>query len=337
MITDGSAGRVNRQITLASRPKGLPAVSNFKMVESPIPSLAVGDVLVRTTFVSVDPYLRPAMNNSALLPTGACVPADAVGRVVTSRHALFRPGEFVQGMFGWQDYAAAPWYVLRKLDPRHAPVSTALGILGASGLTAYFGLFETARAVAAETVVVSAAAGAVGSAAAQLAKLAGCRVIGLAGSDDKVRYLIDELGLDAAFNYKGEHEWQPQLGAVSPFGIDVYFDNVGGRVSDIIFPYLNTGARVAVCGQISEYNRESPSAGPRWLNVILEKRAKVQGFMVTDFAARYAEALHNLSTWLRAGWLTYRETIEDGLENAPRAFIGMLEGKNIGKQLVKVE
>jgi NADPH-dependent curcumin reductase CurA len=307
------------------------------MMEAPVVEPSVGEVLVRTTYLSLDPYVRAAMNNPVLMPTDTLIPADAVGRVVASRHAWFQPGDFVQGIFGWQDYATVPGQVLRKLDPRIAPVSTALGILGASGLTAYFGLFEVARVVARETVVVSAAAGAVGSAAAQLAKLAGCRVIGIAGSDEKVRYLGHDLGLDAAFNYKSPDDRRSRLGALSSFGFDVYFDNVGGPVSDAVFRSLNTAARVVVCGQISEYDRVVPSAAPRCMGIILAKRARVQGFLVTDFAARFAEALTYLSAWFRAGQLKHRETVENGLENAPRAFIGMLQGRNIGKQLVKLE
>lgn len=328
---------VNRQITLVSRPNGLPNVSNFNITEVPLPTPSAGEVLVRATYLSIDPCLRPAMSDPVLMPIDALIPGDAVGRVVVSRHALFRPGDFVQGILGWQDYAAVPWYMLRKLDPRLAPVSTALGILGSSGLTAYFGLLAVARVVPRDTVVVSAAAGAVGSAAAQLAKLTGCRVIGITGSDEKVGYLLNELGLGAAINYKGGDEWRSRLAVLCPFGIDVYFDNVGGRVSDAVFRCLNTGARIAVCGQISEYDGTVPSAEPRWLSAILQKRVTVQGFFVTDFAARVPEALHYLSTWFRAGLLRYRETIEYGLQNAPRAFIGMLEGRNIGKQVVKLE
>jgi NADPH-dependent curcumin reductase CurA len=327
---------MNRQVTLAAKPDGVIEASHFELREVPAPTPAAGDVLVRTLYLSIDPYVRPLLSSSALDFVGTVVPGDAVGQVVTSNHPWFRPGELVEGILGWQDYAAAPWYLLRKLDPQAAPVSTALGILGASGLTAYFGLFEVARIAPGDTVVVSAAAGAVGSAAVQLARLTGCRVIGVAGSDEKVRYLMDDLGVDAAFNYKSGETWPSKLGTACPFGVDVYFDNVGGCISDTILRYLNTKARVAVCGQISEYDSAAPAPGSRCLALVLEKRARVEGFLVSDFAPRFPQALAALGMCFRSGLLRNRETIEDGLENAPRALVGLLRGRNIGKQLVRV-
>ena len=317
----------NRQVFLVSRPKGRLEASNFGIRESTRSVPVIGEVLVRIMYLSMDPWLRPAINNSTLVPSDAVVPGDAVGRVIESRHPLFRPGDFVQGPLGWQEYAAAPWHMLRRIDPTVAPVSTALGVLGSSGLTAYVGLFGVAHIRSGDTVAVSAAAGAVGSAAAQMARLAGCRVIGIAGSQEKVRYLTEELQLAAALNYKLGPEWRSELAAACPFGIDVYFDNVGGDVSDAVLPVLNQNARVAICGQISEYDRAAQPRGSHWPSAVLRKRARVRGFLVTEFAHWFPAARHCVTLWLRTGLLRYRESIEQGLENAPRAFIGMLQGR----------
>jgi NADPH:quinone reductase len=327
----------NRQVVLVSRPDGASGVSNFRLRQSTIPAPSAGEVLVRGMYLSIDPWLRAVMNHPALMPTETVVPGDVVGCVVESKNALFRPGDIVQALLGWQHYAVAPWYLLRKIDPDVAPISTALGVLGSSGLTAYVGLFVVGRIKPGETVVVSAAAGAVGSTAAQLAKLAGCRVIGIAGSEEKIRYLTRDLGLDAALNYRAGAEWRSQLAVHSPFGVDVYFDSVGGRVSDAVLPVLNTKARVVVCGQIASYDRRMPPSRSPWLGVVLERRLRVEGFLVSDFAERFPEALQALTTWWRAGLLRSRETIAHGLESAPEAFIAMLHGGNVGKQLVKLD
>jgi NADPH-dependent curcumin reductase CurA len=326
----------NRQVVLVSRPTGRLEPSNFGIRESTRSGPVIGEVLVRIMYLAMDPWLRPAINDATLVPSGGVVPGDVVGRVIESRHPLFRPGDFVQGPLGWQEYAAAPWSMLRKIDPTVAPVSTALGVLGSSGLTAYFGLFGVAHIRAGDTVAVSAAAGAVGSAAAQMARLAGCRVIGIAGSQEKVRHLREDLQLAAAVNYRLGPEWRAELAAACPFGIDVYFDNVGGDVSDAVLPLLNQNARVAICGQISEYDRAPQPRGSHWPSAVLQKRARVRGFLVTEFARWFPAARHCLTRWLRTGLLRYRERIEQGLENAPRAFVGMLHGENVGKQLVKL-
>lgn len=327
----------NRQVVLLSRPDGAVSVANFQLRESTIPALAAGEVLVRSLYLSIDPWLRTAMNHAALLPLDTVVPGDVVGCVTHSRHALFRSGDIVQGLLGWQDYVAAPWYLLRKIDPRAAPITTALGLLGSSGLTAYIGLYHVGRIAPRETVVISGAAGAVGSAAAQLATLTGCQVIGIAGSEDKVRYLSDDLGLHAALNYKAEPAWRSQLSVQSPFGVDMYFDNVGGRVSDAVVPVLTTKSRVVVCGQIASYERRMPTSRLPWLGVILEKRIRVEGFLVSDYGEYLPAALQALTMLWRAGLLRSRETIARGLENAPEAFVSMLCGGNVGKQLVQVD
>jgi NADPH-dependent curcumin reductase CurA len=331
---------MNRQITLAARPTGLPKESDFRLVASDIPAPGPGEVLVRTLYLSIDPYMRGRMNDAksyaAPVQIGQVMVGGTVSRVEKSNDPNFQPGDLVAANSGWQDYALARPKELRKLDPMQAPVTTALGVLGHVGLTAYFGLIDVCDPKPGETVVVSGAAGAVGSAAGQIAKILGCRVVGIAGSDDKVRYLLDELKFDAAFNYKTTADYRAALAGHCPKGVDVYFDNVGGPITDAVLFNMNVRARVSICGQISQYNVEKPEPGPRLLGLLILYRAKIQGFLVTDYAPRFGEGLRQLSAWFREGKLSYRETIEEGLENAPRAFIGMLQGANLGKQLVKI-
>jgi NADPH-dependent curcumin reductase CurA len=258
------------------------------------------------------------------------------GEVLESNDPRLAKGDFVEGPLGWQEYAAASAKTLRKIDPKVAPVSTALYVLGMPGLAAYFGLLEICRPQPGEAVVISGAAGAVGSLVGQIAKIKRCRAIGIAGSDEKVNYLIGEMGYDSAFNYKTIGDYDAKLRELAPNGIDVYFDNVGGPITDAAIYRLNQRARVAVCGQISQYNAETPELGPRWLGQLTIKQAKLEGFLVRQFADRFEEAYRQLGNWLRDGKIHYRETVIEGIENAPKAFIGMLEGRNIGKQLVKI-
>jgi NADPH:quinone reductase len=330
----------NRQITLAGRPAGFPSESDFKLVASEIPKPGEGECLVQGLYLSVDPYMRGRMRDQASyaapLQLGDVMFGGVVGRVVESRSTALKPGDIVEGLLGWQEYAVAPGTQLRKVDPALAPISTALGVLGMPGITAYFGLLDIADPQPGETVVVSGAAGAVGSTAGQIARIRGCRVVGIAGSDEKIRQIVDELGFDAAFNYKTTQDYVAELQRLCPNGIDVYFDNVGGAITDAVFRLLNLHARVSVCGQISQYNLEKPDLGPRLLWHLIVKRARVQGFLVFDYAARYDEGLEQLGKWVREGELQYRERIVDGIENAPRAFLEMMQGKNIGKQLVRL-
>ena len=267
---------------------------------------------------------------------GEMMVGESVARVVESRNDRFHEGDYVAGMFGWQEYAVSDGKAIRKLDSKLAPISTALHILGMPGMTAYFGLFDVCQAASEETVFVSGAAGAVGSVVGQLAKNAGCRVVGTAGSDEKIEYLRNELGFDAAFNYKSTDDLFSKLRQLCPNGIDAYFDNVGGPITDCAFPLLNVGARVGICGQISQYNLERPEQGPRILWHLIIKRATVRGFLVTDYHTRFREAMSKLTESFVAGKLTYRERISEGIENAPGAFIEMMQGANIGKQLVKL-
>jgi NADPH-dependent curcumin reductase CurA len=330
---------VNRQVVLASRPSGYPTEDNFRVMEAAVPELREGQVLVRTLWLSLDPYMRGRMGDgpsyAAPHPIGQTMPGATVGKVVASRRADTPVGLMVEAPTGWQDYLVLDGRALRRLDPAAAPLSTALGVLGMPGLTAYHGLFEIGRPQIGETAVVSAAAGAVGAVVGQLAKLAGCRVVGIAGTETKVSYLVEELGFDAAINYKTEPLRQ-KLAAACPRGVDVYFDNVGGAVTDAVMEVLADRARVVICGQISQYNLEEPDDGPRNLRQLLIHQATMEGFLVGRFANRADAARERLTRLVQEGKLRYKEDVMQGLENAPRALIGMMRGENFGKQLVRV-
>jgi NADPH:quinone reductase len=331
---------VNRQIVLAARPVGLPKETDFRLVESAMPRPRPGEVLVHALYLSVDPYMRGRMRQngsySHTVAIGEVMVGGIVGRVVESNDPRLAEGDLVEGMLGWQEYAISTVKALRRIDPAVAPAPTWLYVLGMPGLTAYFGLLDICRPQPGETVVISGAGGAVGSLVGQIAKIKRCRAIGIAGSDEKVRYVTQTLGFDAAFSYKSLRDYYGRLKELCPTGIDVYFDNVGGPITDAVMQLINTKARVAVCGQISQYNSDQPEMGPRWLHQLVVKQAKVEGFLVFQYADRYDEALKQLTTWLREGRLKHHEDIMNGLENAPKAFIRMLEGENVGKQLVKI-
>jgi len=331
---------INRRIVLAARPEGLPKESDFRLVESDVPSPVEGQFLVKINYLSVDPYMRGRISGVKFyadpVEVGDVMVGGTVGTVVQSEHPDYRPGDVVVGYWGWQEYAISGGEGVHRFDASMAPTSTALGVLGMPGMTAYFGLLEIGRPKAGETVFVSAAAGAVGSVAGQIAKIKGCRVVGSAGSQQKVDYLTGELGFDAAFSYKEAGDYVEKLQEVCPEGIDVYFDNVGGKLTDAVFQHINVGARIVVCGQIDQYNATRPPRGPRLLWHLIVKRARAEGFLVLDFAQRYGEAQGRIAEWLGEGKIKHRETIVDGLENAPRAFIGLFHGENLGKQLVRV-
>ena len=335
-----TAPGVNRQIVLAQRPHGMPKESDFKLVEGQIPQAGAGEMLVRALYLSVDPYVRGRIGGTTTyakaVQPGDVVVGDAVGEVVESGDPRMTEGDIVQGMLGWQEYGVAPAKSLRKIDPKVAPISTSLYVLGIPGLTAYFGLLDICRPQAGETVVISGAAGGVGSLVGQIAHIKRCRAIGVAGSNEKIRYLTSDLGFEGGFNYKESPDYYTKLKELCPNGIDIYFDNVGGEITDAAVRLLNTRARIGVCGQISQYNAEEPQMGPRWLGQLILKQAKAEGFLVSQFADRFDEGYRQLSVWLQQKKLRYREDIVEGLENAPAAFIGMLEGRNIGKRLVKV-
>jgi NADPH-dependent curcumin reductase CurA len=331
---------VNHQITLVSPPVGIPKESDFQIVEGPIPRAGAGEALVRALYLSVDPYLRQRLNLRSLsgrgnLP-GDVVLGGVVGQVIESNDPRVAKDDIVEGMLGWQEYAVAPAKLLRKLDPGAAPITTALYVLGLPGLTAYFGLLDICRPQPGETVVVSGAAGAVGSLVGQIAKIKRCRAVGLVGANDKVRFITRDLGFDGGLNYREADDYPARLRELCPNGVDIYFDNIGGRVTDEAMRLLNTKARVAVCDQLSQYDAEEVETGPRWLGQLVAKQAKVEGFMVQQFSDRFDEALRQLSAWLRERKIKHHEDIVDGLENAPKALISMLEGQFVGKQLVRV-
>ena len=330
----------NRVFLLAERPHGLPDDDTFELVERDVPDPDPGEALVRTLYLSVDPYMRGRMDarESYADPwaVGEPLQAGVVGEVVASNGAGFEEGDVVTGNLEWADYATAPGTELQPVDPDLAPVSTALGVLGMPGRTAYFGTTEVAQPRAGDTFVVTGAAGAVGSVAGQIAGLQGARVVGFAGSDEKVAFLEDELGFDAGINYETTDDYGAALDEAAPDGVDAYFDNVGGPITDAVFTRLNVDARVAVCGQIDQYNATELPTGPRKLATLIETRATVEGFLVGDFQPRFEAATRQLAEWVQTGDVQYRETVTEGLENAPDAFLGLFEGENIGKQLVKV-
>ncbi len=330
---------VNRRIVLAARPEGFPKDSDFRLEETPVPAAADGECVVQAGYLSVDPYMRGRISGrksyAVPVPIGGVIVGRAAGKVVESRSDRFAAGDYVVGDVGWQEYAALPASGLRKVDPSAAPLSAWVGVLGMPGLTAYCGLLHVAGVKAGETVCVSAAAGAVGSVVGQIAKIKGCRAVGIAGSAEKCRWLRETAGFDAAIDYKAEDVFSA-LKTACPHGIDVYFENVGGPVTDAVFPHLNERSRIAVCGQISQYNAVDAPQGPRLLWHFIVKRIRAEGFLVFDFADRHAEALRDLAAWVGSGEIKYRETIAEGIENAPEAFMSMLRGGNMGKQLVKL-
>ncbi|MGA3295030.1 MAG: NADP-dependent oxidoreductase [Candidatus Acidiferrales bacterium] len=330
---------VNRQFVLAARPVGMPKESDFRIVEAPIIALANGQILVRTFFLSVDPYMRGRMNGVRTyadpVDIGQVMVGGTVGKVLQSLNSQFQAGDIVVGYWGWQEYAILDGRGLQKLDASGAPVSTALGVLGMPGMTAYFGFLDICQPKPGETVVVSGAAGAVGSLVGQIAKIKGCRAVGTAGSDQKVAWLTGELGFDGAFNYKTTEDYVAKLKELCPKGIDCYFDNVGGNVTDAVLPVLNVRARISVCGQISQYNAANPELGVRPYVYLLSKQSRAEGFIISQFADRFPEGIAQMAQWLKEGNLKYREHVVTGFENAPRALIGVLQGDNTGKMLVR--
>jgi NADPH-dependent curcumin reductase CurA len=332
------APAMNRQILLKSRPNGAPSADNFGLVERPVPDPGDGQVLLRTLYLSLDPYMRGRMNvaKSYARPVeiGQPMVGATVSEVIASRNAKFAVGDTVLAYGGWQDYALSDGTGLRMVDAKAVPLSTTLGVLGMPGMTAYVGLLEIGQPKPGETVVVAAASGAVGSVVGQIAKIKGAHAVGIAGGVTKCRFVTETLGFDACIDHHAA-DLATRLAAACPKGIDVYFENVGGAVQQAVWPLLNDFARVPVCGLIAQYNATSPVAGPDMFTV-LRKRLLIRGFIVSDFAARQGDFLHDATTWLRDGKLKYREDIVDGLENAPNAFLGLLEGRNFGKLVVKV-
>jgi NADPH-dependent curcumin reductase CurA len=328
----------NRQVLLRRRPLGMPSPDDFTIVDAPLPPVEAGQVLLRGLYLSLDPYMRGRISSARSyarpVDIGAVIEGRVVGEVVRSEHPEFRPGEFAYGGHGWQLYSAVAGADLVRLDPAEAPISTALGVLGMPGLTAYVGLTDIGQPKAGETVVVSAASGAVGAVVGQLAKAAGARIVGIAGGAEKCRYVESELGFDVAIDHR-TGDLDDRLDAACPNGIDVYWENVGGAVQQAVFPRLNDFARMVLCGMVSEYNDREPRPGPNLMTAV-RRRLRIQGFIVSDQWRRLGEYRAMAAPLLRAGRLKYREDLVDGLDNAPAAFIGLLQGRNFGKLLVRL-
>mgnify|MGYP000212273361 CR=1 FL=1 len=324
----------------AERPEGEPTLDSFDLRERERPTPRFGELLVRVRYLSVDPYMRGRMRagESYAEPwdVGDVLQGGVVGEVVESEHDRFEAGDLVAGRGTWAEYSVLDADDAAPVDPAVADLPAYLGVLGMPGRTAYFGLLEVGDPRPGDTVVVSGAAGAVGSTVGQIAKLNGCRVVGFAGTDEKTAWLTDDLGFDAAINYETTDDYRGALDEAAPGGVDVYFDNVGGPITDAVFTNLNVDARVAVCGQIAHYNDEGVPTGPRKLPLLIPSRAKVEGLLVGDYATRFGAAREQLEAWVASGALAHRETVVEGLENAPDAFLGLFSGDNIGKQVVRV-
>jgi hypothetical protein len=335
---------INRRVVLAARPRGLPTAADFRLEPAPVPQPQDGQLLLRTLYLSLDPYMRNLMDaaGTSYAPAvrlGEPMVGGTVSRVVTSRHPKFRAGELVLGNAGWQDYALSSGEDLMPLGDL-APPSLALGGLGMPAFTAYVGLLDIGQPKPGETVVVAAATGAVGAVVGQIARLRGARVVGIAGGADKCRFAVEELGFDACLDRR-EPMLAGRLAAACPDGIDVYFENVGGEVFDAVVPLLNLHARVPVCGVIAHYNEEAPPAGPDRLPglmaTLLQRRVRMQGFIILDhYATRFEAFRRDMAAWLASGEVRLREDRADGLEQAPQAFIGLLQGRNFGKLVVRV-
>jgi len=328
----------NRQVLLKRRPTGMPTTADFDVADGPMPDPGDGEALVRGIYLSLDPYMRGRISGvrsyAKPVDIGAVMEGRVVGQVVRSRDLGFREGDYVYGGYGWQLYSAVPAKGLIKLDPNEAPLSTALGVLGMPGLTAYVGLGEIGGPQRGETVVVSAASGAVGAVVGQLARRAGARAVGIAGGADKCRYVEGELGFGACIDHRSA-DLGAALDRACPNGIDVYWENVGGAVQQAVFPRLNDFGRMVMCGMIAEYNDPTPRPGPN-LGAVVRKRLKIQGFIVSDQRHRQAEFRATVAPLVKSGRLKYREDIVDGLDHAPDAFIGLLQGRNFGKLLVRL-
>ena len=331
-----------KRIVLASRPVGEPKPSDFRIEDVPVPSPGEGQVLLRTIWLSLDPYMRGRMSDgpsyAAPVPIGGVMEAGTVNEVIASNNPNFSKGDIVLARAGWQTHALSDGKGLNKIDPKLAPISTAIGVLGMPGMTAYTGLLDIGKPQAGETVVVAAASGAVGSAVGQIAKIKGARAVGIAGGKDKCAHVKNELGFDECLDHR-DPDLAAKLKEACPKGIDVYFENVGGAVFEAVFPLLNAFARVPVCGLIAHYN-DTQAVAPKWaaamMRSVLTKRLTIRGFIVSDFAARHGDFLRDMSGWVRDGKVKYKEFVTEGLDSAPGAFMGLLKGANFGKQLVRV-
>jgi NADPH-dependent curcumin reductase CurA len=331
---------MSREIQLRKRPVGIPTAENFKLVEVPVPELKDGEILVQNEYISVDPYMRGRMNDyksyTPAFQIGETLTGGAVGKIVASKSEALEVGDYVLNFTGWREYFVSNGVGLTKIDPTIAPIQSFLGALGMPGMTAYVGLMNIGQPKENETVYVSAASGAVGSIVCQIAKIKGCRVIGSAGSDQKVDWLLNEIGIDGAFNYKKEKNLTLALQEQCPNGIDIYFENVGGEHLEAVLFNMNSFGRIPVCGMISQYNQTQPQAGPRNLGFIIGKRLLLQGFIVSDHSDQLPQFQADMTQWIKAGKIKWEETIIAGIENTPQALIGLFSGENLGKMLVQV-
>ena len=331
---------MNKVILLKKRPVGRPALSDFEFTSDAIPDPMTGYVLLKTLYVSVDPYLRGRMNDSkSYIPSfeiGKPIQSGLIAQVIDSRHPEFRKEDFVSGNLEWKEYQVSDGKGLMKVDPEVSPLSSYLGVLGMTGLTAYLGFTEIGMPKAGETIVVSGAAGAVGSVVGQVGIIMGCKVVGITGTNEKAELLKSKFKFDHAINYKTSHDLKEAIRKACPKGVDIYFDNVGGEISDAVLSNINKHARLPVCGAISQYNATKIPTGPRLQPILLTKSATMRGFIVSDFSAKFPAAIKQLAAWLKEGNLTYAETIVDGFDNLPQAFIDLFDGKNAGKMIVKM-
>ncbi|HZK69618.1 MAG TPA: NADP-dependent oxidoreductase [Paludibacter sp.] len=331
---------MNKTIILEKRPVGKPQLSDFKFTDTELPQIGVNEVLLKTSLVSVDPYLRGRMSDaksySAPFQLQKPISSGIVAEVLESNNAAYTKGDYVSGLLEWKEFQKSEGKGLLKVDPAKAPLSAYLGVLGMTGLTAYLGLTEIGKPKKGETLVVSGAAGAVGSVVGQIGKLLGCRVVGIAGTDEKAEMLKAKYGFDAAINYSTTANMKEAIATACPDGVDVYFDNVGGEITDGVLANINQLARIIICGSISVYNETSVPMGPRVETTLIKNSALMQGFIVSNYAAKFPVAIIQLSSWLQAGKLTYSETIIDGFDQIPQAFIGLFEGQNNGKMIVKI-
>lgn len=330
----------SREIHLKRRPVGLPSAEDFELVTVTLPAPGPGEVVVRNHYLSVDPYMRGRMNDrksyTPPFPLHEALQGGAVGQVVASNGGQFNTGDYVFSGLGWREAFLSDGKGLTPIDPTIAPVQAFLGTVGMPGQTAYFGLLDIGQPKAGETVFVSAAAGAVGSIVCQIAKLKGCRVVGSVGSQAKVDWLRNKVGIDAAFNYKTVADLKTELAKHCPDGIDIYFENVGGDHLEAALTHMNQYGRIPVCGMISQYNATEATPGPNNLGLIIGKRLKLQGFIVSDYRARAGEFYADMKTWIAAGQIQWQETIVEGIEQAPHALIGLFTGENMGKMLIKL-
>jgi NADPH-dependent curcumin reductase CurA len=331
---------ISREVRLKKRPEGMPLEDDFELAEVRIHEPGDGEVLVRNIYMSVDPYMRGRMSGrpSYIAPfeIGRPLEGGCVGQVLNSRHSKFKSGDYVFGMKGWRELYLSDGSDLNGINPALGPIHAYLGALGMPGLTAYVGLLDMGRPTAGETVFVSAASGAVGSMASQIAKLKGCRVIGTAGSDEKVSWLLNIAGVDGAINYRKSQDLSSELAKLCPDGVDIYYDNVGGKHLEAALDQMNIRGRIVLCGMISQYNATARETGPGNLFLAITKRLTMRGFIVSDHDARRGQFYSDMGKWIQEGRIKWRETILQGIENAPRAFIGLFSGQNLGKMLVKL-